>query len=361
LFLVALVPCLAPAPRAAAQAADDNTKQIAFKTYDEVTIQGTLYKSNKGGNSPVVMMLHAFGEDSNKGDFRGLANKLSTEHGFHVLRFDFRGHGQSKLVANKFWDDPINKAYLPRALVKKAPDKIDLNDLKAAKNGYYPRLADDILAARIALDQLNDNNEVNTSSVYLLGAKDAVTNGFLYISAEWARPQKLPPVMVQRFPPLPPARSPQSVLGPGDAAAGLDIAGCIWLSPTRNLQVPPNTIQQWVQNAPDMRERTPMLFLYGDGDAAAKRDAKFFRDEVLAAKVVGAPLPKLQLTRSMAIEKTNLAGANLLGKQLGTEKLIVDYLEALEKERRNLIRVPNRGYATSPGINLPLFGVCKFQ
>jgi hypothetical protein len=335
LSLAAATPWLgSPAPVAAQS---DDKDGVTFRTYDDVTLQGYLTRSAAGGNrSPVVIMLHGYGDDPNKGDFPGLARKLS-EKGFNVLRFDFRGHGRSTLIASKFW-----------------------NDFRGVRGGaYYPRLADDVMAARVALDQMNDSSEVNTSSVYLIGAKDAVTLGMLYISAEWSRPQKLPPGIINQFPLLGP-RNRQTILNPGDACCGWDVAGAVWLSPVRNPAVPLPAIQSWVLAAPEMRERTPMLFIYGDKDTRSKAEARTFMNDVLAARVPGGAAPNLPLTQLRGIEKTDLVGVNLLGKDLGTEKLIIDYLEALEKERKNMIRVPNRGYTPPPpGINLPAFGVCK--
>ena len=354
------VPWPLTAPRPAAAQDDPNVKPIAFRTYDGVTIQGTLQKSAKGGSSPVVMLMHGSADDPTKGDFPGLAKTLA-EKGFNVLRFDFRGYGQSTLIASKFWDDPINAAYMPRLARARQPKaKLEAADFKTYRNGaYYPRLTSDVMAARVALDQLNDGGEVNTSSVYLIGSKDAATLGLLYLAAEWSRPQKLPPGLLNQLPLLLP-RNRQNLLGPGDACAGWDVAGAVWLSPARHPAVPLSVMQSWVQSAPDLRERTPMLFLYGDKDTRSRSEAKVFHDEVLAAGVRGATATNLPLTQVRGIEKTGLAGVGLLGKQLGTEKLIIDYLEALEKERRNLIRIPNRSYSPPPpGINFPVFGVLK--
>ncbi|MGL6095268.1 MAG: hypothetical protein ACRC7O_05620, partial [Fimbriiglobus sp.] len=121
--------------------------------------------------------------------------------------------------------------------------------------------------------------------------------------------------------------------------------------------IPGSALQKWVQYAPDMRERTPMLFLHGAEDAESKRNASFFKNEVLAARVPGTTLPPLPLTQIRSIEKTSLKGAELLGKKLGTEELIVAYLENLEKERRNLPAIRTRKYIAPPAINLPQFGV----
>lgn len=353
LFVTALVPWLSRTPEAAAQ--DANTDKVAFKSHDEVTLQGVLYKSSKGGNSPTVLMLHSYGVDPNKGDWAGMAKTLAAE-GYNVLRFDFRGHGDSKIVnPTKFWNDQINTGLLP-LLARKRADIIEVKNFPRPDGGeYFCRLADDIMAARVALDQMNDNSTVNTRSLYLIGSTDAVVNGFLYMVAEWSRPQKLPPLAIGT--PL--------VIGPptGGGLVGLepaayDVAGAVWLSPGKHRAVSDRLLQQWVQTAPELRERTPMLFVAGEKDLTGRRNTQFYLD-ALAAKGGGRLTKPLPLTTGRVVKGTNLQGVELLGKNLGTEKMIVDYLNTLEKERTNLIRVTNRSFSSPPPINLPQFGVCQ--
>lgn len=361
LFLAALVPLLFVGPRLSAQ--EEDVKKISFKTSDEVSLQGTLYKS-KGKNptnGPCVILLHQPGLAGKAGDWAGLAKTLA-EKGFNVLDFDFRGTGESTLInPNAFWKDPVNATMMQNLARKKPqPGKLNLADYKT-KETYYPKLAEDVMAARIALDQLNDNLEVNTSSVYLVGAGDAATIGMLYLAAEWFRSQKLPPALVGPYPALAPRLGGPIV---GGQAAGVDVAGAIWLSPSKptlgTVGVTTNNVNAWLDVAPEMRERTPMLFLYGDGDDKGKSGANFFRNDVLKAQPnPGSPLQPLKLTRSIAIDKTRLTGAELLGKKLKTEDLIGEYLTALDKERANMIRQPNRAFPTPPPIDLRQFGVCK--
>jgi pimeloyl-ACP methyl ester carboxylesterase len=340
--------------------APDNLRTVSFKTADDVTLEGVLTKSAKGGNSPVVLMLHSPSDDPNKGDFKGLATTLA-EEGFNVFRFDFRGHGKSTLVnPTKFWNDPINATFMKAQATKRKP-KIEAADYRN-KSNYFCRLADDVMAARVALDQLNDNGDVNTSSVYIIGAKDAATLGLLYLTAEWSRPQKYPslPMINYSLVPRPSAVGMTMALPSLDTpTAGQDVAGAIWLSPARHPSVPTSTMQQWVRFAPELRDRTPMLFIAGADDTLAKNAANSYIRETLANKIPGAAVANLPLTQLRVIEKTNLKGAELLGKSLGTEKMIVEYLKVLEKERKNMIRISNRGFQQPPPINFPTFGVCR--
>src|SRR5436309_1388762 len=98
---------VAPAPEGLAQAAGpvDET----FETYDGVKLRGLFYASPKGSGQPVVVMLPQYGKDMTKGAWDGLAKRLS-DGGFHVLRFDWRGHGKSTDIdASRFWGQAVNQ------------------------------------------------------------------------------------------------------------------------------------------------------------------------------------------------------------------------------------------------------------
>ena len=69
-------------------------EDVSFKTFDGVLLKGSYYKSAKGGNSPVVMLLHKFGGSRAQGDWEKLAVRLQKK-GYAVMAFDFRGHGTS--------------------------------------------------------------------------------------------------------------------------------------------------------------------------------------------------------------------------------------------------------------------------
>lgn len=369
LFAAAVAPWLGTAPDAVAQ--DEDVKKVRIKTADEAILQATFYKSKakQPTNSPCVILLHQPLTDPSKGDWAGLA-KTVAEKGFNVLRLDFRGHGDSTLVnPNVFWKDKdkngnavvnINNDFMPKlAKAKPQPNKIDKKDFEG-KPRYLPKLAEDIMAARVYLDQLNDDKEVNTSSVYLIGAGDAATLGLLYATTEWVRPQKIPPALIGNHPAL------YAVRGGGPAVggepAGKDVAGAIWLSPTRpragKLEIPDDTVQSWVQYAPDLRITTPMLCIHGTEDDAGAAGSKFLQDRVLVAHPPkGSPLQKLPLNQIVTV-KGKLSGVNLLGQQLGTEKYITDYLEAAERSRQNPARIANRLFPIPPPIDLRSFGVC---
>jgi hypothetical protein len=327
------------------------TEQITFDSADGVELQGIFYKSNKGSSGSSVILLHSLDVDPNSGDWNGLAETLAGK-GFNVLRFDFRGHGTSfKVDTRTFWDSYYGNDKVLSDLIKKRvlPDKIDKKDLLRAK-GYTPWFANDIMAARVALDKMNDAGKTNTGSTYIIGATDAAALGMLYLTAEWTRPQVLPQAL--NLPTLPP--DPRLVPG-GSDMAGKDIAGCVWLSPYFTKDIRSSDIETWVKAYTELREKNPMFCLYGAEDVRGKAAAHEYVNKILVADPKDKRLTKLTYTTMEGIEKTKNRGVDLLGKNLGTEQRIIDYLETLEKDRKNVIATPSRNYTKPPFIVPTLF------
>ena len=334
------------------------TEDVSFESADGVELQGTLYKSVKGGTSPVVMLLHSFGKDPNLGDWKGLALMLA-RNSFTVLRFDYRGHGKSTVIGNPkaFWHHTMNAKYMPH-LANKLPlvKKLDIKDV-TAKAGYFPMVVNDIMAARVALDKLNDAGKVNTSSVYLIGATDAASAGMMFIAAEWSRPQVVKPA--ENWPEIGPYKLSNNI-----APAGKDIAGAIWLSAERHQSIPQDIVKAWValDAALDLRDKNPMLFLYGSKDATrtGSASAKFFVNEVLVAKPPkGSKVSPLTFTEYSDVKDTANVGVNLLGNKLGTEDTILKYLTTLEKDRKNVIATPTRSWTKPPYVMGDMYGAFK--
>src|SRR5690606_17549423 len=141
---------------------------------------------------------------------------------------------------------------------------------------YFPLYVNDLTAVRMHIDQKNDQGDLNSSSIYLIGSGDAATLGMLWMASEWFRPAVHPMIGLGVQYKLTPT--------PGiavDPAAGADIAGAIWLSASVPQTVPRNAVSAWPKVSMKMRDNNPMLFLYGGADTAAARESKFFYDEVL--------------------------------------------------------------------------------
>jgi pimeloyl-ACP methyl ester carboxylesterase len=327
-----------------------------IETADGVKLRGILYKAQNSKNGSCVIILHEPFTDPTKGDWEGLAKTLA-KNGYHTLRFDFRGHGKSKdLIPEKFWREPLNQK-LPGANRTPAKDTIDVKDFEK-KRDYYPQLVYDIAAARNHLDKLNDDGQVNTSSVYLIGAGDATTLGMLFLATEWHREQKKPTLAFnqQKF-----FVSANLSIAAGGSPAGRDYGGAVWLSPKRMAGFGSSAVENWVARHGrdpngDMRKETPMLFVHGEKDEAGKSASKYFNDQVMVAGGRGR-LEKLDSTYIRDRKGTNLTGVSLLGKddQLGTEKLILEFLDKMEELRRKKVRI-TREYTEPLRINLASFG-----
>jgi pimeloyl-ACP methyl ester carboxylesterase len=351
LLLAALAALAVDPPPADAQAAKPTEE--SFTTADGVRLKGLFHKSpngNKQGDAVVVLLYPPGPERSMlKGDWDGLIGKLN-EAGFHVFRFDWRGHGQSTDITDPLGDmmNPYNGFFVNRVTgawnqkyvkggtnLRKAP-----NDLRV-KGGitlpqYFPVFVNDLAAARLHLDQKNDQGELNTSSIYLVGAGDTATLGMMWLASEWQRPAVAPTLgggLQYKVTPM-----PGIVVDP---PAGADVAGAIWLSAGRPSNVPEYTVQGWARSALKLRDNNKMLFLYGADDKAAQRDAEAFFNKVLVAKGNRAlGLAAVEQTFELGIPKTKLNGVALLGQKIDPqpEAKILEYLTARQKDRVSMVR-----------------------
>jgi len=361
------------------QAQGADPVEETFLTADGIQLRGLFLASEKNpASDAVVILLYPPGKDNNmnKGDWKGLATTLSKE-GYNVFRFDWRGHGQSTDIKDpaRFWNlqaptdqfppNPFSGPWnTPRMVigapgpgVKKIKNDLFYKDLRNPLQ-YTPTLLLDLAAARHHLDTKNDNGNVNTSSIYLIGADTAATIGLAWLTTEWNRPAFSPTpnqlafngpggFPTYKYVPQPLAGGMPNELGGGD------VSGAVWLSASRPLTIPEPLVKGWVKGTPKLRENNPMLFLFGPKDTNAKKQATFFTDEVLVAKPpAGAALSKLDQTLSVEVKNgAGLNGAALLGANVGTEETILQYLAAIQKNRAKLIR-KNRGFTAPWSIQL---------
>mgnify|MGYP005838544007 FL=1 len=358
-----------PSARLLAQKGEPPVEET-FPTADGVTLRGLFYKAaQNSGSAPVVILLYPPGQrgaetDMTKGDWEGLARRL-TQEGYNVFRFDWRGHGKrGHEIKDRdvFWSNPFtgpwNVKYVTGAGKKPLKNDIYFKDIRDPLR-YMPVYLLDLAAVRAHLDAKNDLQACNTSSIYLIGAGTAATLGMAWIVTEWYRPATLPgPTEI-----LPAPRYeyvPQRIAGGLKQTGGEDISAAVWLSPIRPSVVNETSAKMWISHyAPKMRENNPMLFLYGDGDTIAQRDARFFFHEVLVGsgnRQLGLnPLnPKYLLAVKGA--KT-LSGVGLLGNNatLKTEDTILQFMTAIQKERAKVV-ARNRGYPGPLFIDLRYFG-----
>lgn len=331
-------------------------------TADGVKLRGLFHKSPKGDStSPVVILLYPPGLDRNmtKGDWVGLANKLN-DAGFHVMRFDWRGHGKSTDITDPmtFWTNPFsgpaNNRYIKGGNRRPLKNTLFVKEIDPR---YFPVYVNDLAAVRAHLDQKNDQSDLNASSIYIIGSEETAALTFFWLTFEWNRPA-IHPI-------LPAGLRYDTCPMPGvvvDPSAGKDIAGCIWLSggrPTFSQAINERIMQLWVKNTLDIRDNNPMLFLFGQKDGLAIKQANMlFNDVLVAAGNKQRQVKKLEMTFERPIAGTPLRGVNLLGdnSKLGTEDKILDYLKFLQKERVSITR-KERKYQAPYFLNMGRLGI----
>jgi len=343
-------------PRALAQAPKvDPPVEETFMTADGLQLRGLFHKSARDqGTAPVVILLYPPGKDRDKerdmntGDWAGLANRLARE-GYHVFRFDWRGHGKKGSDikdSDRFWGNPYTGQWNARWIIGagKKPLKTDLylKDIRDPAQ-YAPTLLLDLAAVRAHLDSKNDSGELNTSSIYLIGAESAATIGIAWMTTEWLRPAFAPTPNQLIFPAARYEFVPQRLNGGLPTAAGEDISGAVWLSASYPGNVRESVIKSWIsRHAPKMRDNTHMMFMYAEKDKKGKQASEFFFNEALVGKgnvrLGLSPLNDKYLHQVKGADQ--LTGVALLGndKALKTESTIVEFLGAIQKERAKITR-----------------------
>jgi hypothetical protein len=372
LFAIAAAIALMGEPAQVAAQKVDPPVEESFLTADGVQLRGLFHRSTKDpANAPVVILLYPPGRERNKetdmtkGDWEGLANRLNKE-GYHVFRFDWRGHGKKGSDIRDpsiFWGNPHTAAWNFRYIngAGKKPIKGDLyfKDLKDPVK-YAPTYLLDLAAVRTHLDSKNDAGDVNTSSIYLIGAEAAATIGIAWMATEWNRPAFAPTPNQLIFPAPSYEFVPQPLNGGIKTSAGEDISAAIWLSPHRPTSISENQIKTWINTfALKIRDNNPMLFMYSEKDMAGKRYAEFFHNVAL----VGKGDKRLGLNpindRYLHMVKgaNTLSGAALLGNNatLKTEDTMLEFMAAIQKERAKITR-KNRNFTAPWFISLATFG-----
>jgi len=297
--------------------AGDRVKSVPITTVDGVELVGTYFRGRAGRDTPCVLMIHKLDSDSSKSDWVRLAQEISDPQklGFAVLTFDLRGHGKSKTVEpQKFWTVPANKSGIKGTATNYS--KRTTIEAKEPQRRSLQMLVNDVRAARRFLEIKNDAGEVNTNSLFVIGAQEGAALGMLFTASEFARVYKTGFVPLQ-------SDGTRHV-------AGEDIAAGIWLS----LPLQPNQLrfnaEGWLRTYPAIREKVPMCFVYGEKDTKSVADAKTVLNALTAQG-----REKHKLTNTIELKGTDLAGGALLGQQvLDVNVKILKYMQSVMEARR---------------------------
>lgn len=298
-----------------ASAQESDTYKIV--TADGVRLHATFYPSAKKA-SPTVIMLHPIGEgkSSKPQDWKNLAEALQKAN-YSVVTFDFRGHGDSTTIEDKdnFWKKPQNLANVR----SKDKETIDVKDYIKSGSTYLPVLVNDIAAVRAWLERRNDDSkDCNTSSLIVIGADNGATLGALWMNSEWHRYRYNPPANVFVFAPKFLENRPE----------GKDIIGAVFLSVQPTLDKRTVSVSGLLKVA-CKDNATAAAFFVGKGDSKGHKLAKAIETSV---KVKSSK--KHDYIGAVELE-TDLTGMKLLQKSLGTNKLIVQYLDNVIEDRKN--------------------------
>lgn len=285
-------------------------QEVQFDSADGVTLKGTFYPGANGNKSSCVILLHEYGSDRTKGGWDGLAKELQKK-GFAVLTFDFRGHNDSCTVdPQKFWNFGMNNQTFRRP---KNGDSIDYKDIKARKFVYLPWMTNDIQAAKRYLEQRNDANDCNVSNLFLVGAKEGAAIGALWMSQELTHRRMIPN-------PINPLLAP--IVDPKLRFHGEDLGGAVWLSMPEKITT--TSISRLLQ-IPNIRDKVPMLFVYGTKDDVSARTAETILRDLKKSSTAKVPAT----TRDLKVEG-KAAGAELLGKE---DAKLANYLHNVLEKR----------------------------
>ena len=309
--IAAVFSCLGLA--AAARSAEP--ERVRFVTADFAEIQGLYYPGDQGIKSPAVLMIHPLGGSIEMAGWSDLAKKLQEKH-FAVLTFDFRGHGNSVNVMPQFWTAEMTNQGLKGYRAAKPKTTISHNDFRTQAN--LVSMMNDIAGAKRYLDTKNDESGCNSAKTFVVGAGSGATLGAVWVYSEWNRR-----ATKSGFP-----------LMNNNQPEGHDIAGAVWLSMASTVGT---SSPRWSPKletyltSPSVRDKVPMLFLYGDQDTRSASLAKSLHSAMLR----GVKDKKMkELMKAVGLKETKLAGAELLGKpSLKTEETIEAYMTQVLEDR----------------------------
>jgi alpha-beta hydrolase superfamily lysophospholipase len=295
---------------------DGTFKEAKFDTVDQVELKGSYYPSAAGKDAPCVLLLHKL-MTGKKERWDKLAAALQKK-GYAVLTFDFRGHGESTSVSPEFWKFPHNQKGVAGYKVGESKSTINHQDFRAADYALW--LVNDIAAAKSYLDRRNDEGLCNSANLIVMGEDDGATLGAMWLASEFNRYRAVSLIPIKT----------------DGSSEGKKVAAAVWLSMSPRISsgragsVPAN-LTTWLRDS----HKVPMAFLYGEADSQGENLAKSY---VKLLRSSGARNPDKnieKLTDSKAVKGgAKLQGADLLKETLGTDQLIINYLETLKNEKK---------------------------
>jgi pimeloyl-ACP methyl ester carboxylesterase len=211
--LIAIAGCCIPF--AVSVRAADKSQRVELTTSDGVELSGEYQTGRLGNKSPAVLILDGIGENRRPKLCEAIAAELQKQ-GCATLRFDFRGHGESRSVNETFWNVATNRRLVRGYRSSNAPDRIEFDDFK---RGYLRTLVNDVAAARAFLDRRNDAGECNTSQLLVIGLREGASIGAMWVATEWNR-YRVTGGYYARLAPNP---------------EGRDVLGCVWIEPELEL------------------------------------------------------------------------------------------------------------------------------
>jgi pimeloyl-ACP methyl ester carboxylesterase len=361
------------APLALAQPMPGDPKEETAETADGVKLRCRFYAATKEGNGSCAILMGDYTADPNAAQWDNLARFLAKDCGINVMRFDWRGHGQSKdVIPDKFWKESWNQLKVTGYNRKPIKASIDFKDFKA---DYFGMLVNDLMAVRTLLDQKNDDRKVNTRTVYLIATGSAAPLAQFFLAVEWNR-QSVKPLPTGVALAVPDIIRSNGRRQPGTDVAGKDYAGVVLLSPSRSFNyeygtqkgkssIPNQIMKDFVskyskdiQGGGDLRGSTGMLFIVGEKDADGVKDATFFHTDVMAADAKSSKLEPMKNTKLIQLKGAKERGVELLDKRnsLKTEDLIQAFIEKIEGDRKRL-NPTDRKYDKPWRVDLGSFGV----
>jgi hypothetical protein len=190
------------------------------------------------------------------------------------------------------------------------------------KSGYWPVLFNDLVAARFYLDQQNDAQLCNSSTIFVIGAQEGAGLGMGWMAHEYDRTTV--------------SGGAAGYLGGSMRVPGEDLAAGVWLGPVARGTSMTFRPTDWLSRpyASKLRDNTAMYFIYGKQNnpsasvipsylAAIKRPAE------------GKTNKNHNLDKEEGLA-TSLPGQDLLGNAtLGVNEKILKYLEAVMAKRGN--------------------------